>query len=80
MEQHTLEFGESDHEIKLDGEVYMTARLLSEKFGLSANRIARLARTGVVDEEFLGGRRFISYSSLDRYLLDRQRKSARFLD
>ena len=29
----------------------MTARLLSEKFGLSANRIAGLARTGVVRRE-----------------------------
>jgi hypothetical protein len=64
---------------RFNGEVCATARRLAEGFGLSAGRIAWLARDGSIEGEQIGRRWFISRRSLDRYLLDQElrRKSTR---
>jgi hypothetical protein len=64
----TLEFIDEE-EIKLDGIVYATAHRLAERFGLSAGRIAHLARNGDIESEPFGRTWFISETSLDHYLL-----------
>jgi hypothetical protein len=62
-----LEFPDDDS-VKLDSRLYVTARKLSEQYGLSAKHIARLAREGNVEAERLGRVWYVRSCSLDSYI------------
>jgi hypothetical protein len=62
-----LEFPDDDS-VQLDGRLYVTAQKLSEQYGLSASRIAHLARGGDVEAELLGRVLYVRPRSLDSYI------------
>jgi len=74
--KRTIEYVD-ENEIKLNGLVYATARRLAERFGLSAGRIAHLARNGDIESEPFGRTWFISETSLDHYLLQGRKGRAK---
>lgn len=62
-----LDFPDDDS-VLVNGERYVTARKLSEMYGLSAKQIARLALESKVSGEFLGRLWYISERSLNEYI------------
>ena len=64
-----LDFPDDDS-VLVNGERYVTARKLSEMYGLSAKQIARLALDSKVQGEFLGRLWYISERSLNDHIDD----------
>ncbi len=64
-----LDFPDDDS-VFVNGVRYVTARKLSEMYGLSGKQIARLALESKVSGEFLGRLWYVSERSLNEYIDD----------
>jgi hypothetical protein len=62
-----LDFPDDDS-VLVNGERYVTTRKLSERYGLSAKQIARLALESKVDGEFIGRLWYIRERSLNEHI------------